>query len=223
LPVFRCYTSGMAPTFHPPLKTIADLLRRLGDIPPDRVRFDPLPGTATVADLLKPENGGCELVERTLVEKPMGIRESALAYFLGQLLGPFVREHNLGILTGPDGTYEVLLGLVRLPDVAFVSWDRLPGRRLPDEPIPNVAPDLAVEVLSKSNTPREMAQKRDEYFRGGVRLVWEIDPRQRTVRVYAAADRFRDLTAADTLTGEPVLSGFSLPLAQLFAELDRHG
>jgi Uma2 family endonuclease len=82
---------------------------------------------------------------------------------------------------------------------------------------------LAVEVLSLSNTAGEMARKRDEYFRAGVRLVWEIDPRARTVRAYTAADQFRDLTAADTLSGDPVLPGFTLPLADLFAELDRHG
>jgi Uma2 family endonuclease len=213
----------MSISFQPPVKTIGDLLRRLGDIPPDRVRFDPLPGTATIDDLLKPENANCELVDDTLVEKPMGVRESALAFFLGQLLGPFVRQHNLGVLTGADGTWAILTGLVRLPDVAFVSWNRLPDRCLPDEPVPNVVPDLAVEVLSRSNTPHEMARKRDEYFRAQVRLVWEIDPRARTVRVYTAADRYQDFTAADTLTGDPVLPGFIVSLAQLFAELDRHG
>lgn len=56
----------MSLTFNPPVRTIADLLHRLGDIPPDRVRFDKLPGTATVADLLSPEFEGCELVEGTL-------------------------------------------------------------------------------------------------------------------------------------------------------------
>jgi Uma2 family endonuclease len=86
-----------------------------------------------------------------------------------------------------------------------------------------VVPDLAVEVLSKSNSPREMARKRDEYFRAGVRLVWEIDPRTRTVRVYTAVDLFEVLTVADTLTGGDVLLGFTLPLADLFADLDRHG
>ncbi|MDB5312142.1 MAG: hypothetical protein JWO38_6344 [Gemmataceae bacterium] len=213
----------MSTHFQPPVKTIGDLLRRLGDIPPDRVRFSPVPGTATVDDLLKPENAGCELVDETLVEKPVGVRESAIAFFLGQLLGPFVRKHNLGILTGADGTWAILSGLVRLPDVAFVSWNRLPGGRYPDEPVPNVVPDLAVEVLSNGNTPGEMTRKRAEYFRAGVRLVWEIDPRARAVRVYSAPDRHQDLTAADTLVGDSVLPGFALPLQQLFAELDRHG
>jgi Uma2 family endonuclease len=192
-------------------------------VPPDRVRFDPVPGTAVLDDLLREENEGCELIDGTLVGKAGGFGESVLAGYLGTLLGPVVRGRNLGILTGEHGPFHILPGLVRLPDMAFVSWDRLPGRRIPDEPVPNVVPDLAVEVLSRRNTPAEMALKRGEYFRAGVKLVWEIDPRARTVRVYTAVDQFRDLTAADALDGGAVLPGFTLPLAQLFAELDRHG
>ena len=209
--------------FEPPIHTVGDLLRRLGDIPPDRVRFTPVPGTATKDDLLRPENKNCELVDETLVEKPVGMRESLLAVWFSHLLQNFVHPRNLGLITGADGTYEVLLGLVRLPDVAFISWDRLPGRRVPEEPVPNVVPDLAVEVLSPSNTPKEMARKRGEYFRAGVQLVWEVDPRSRTARVYMNESSFTELTATDTLDGGTVLPGFTLPLAQLFAELDRHG
>ena len=80
-----------------------------------------------------------------------------------------------------------------------------------------------VEVLSEGNTRAEMDRKRGEYFRAGVRVVWEIDPRRRTLRVYEAADRYTDLTEADTLAGDPVLPGFRFPLSDLFAELDQHG
>ena len=65
------------------------------------------------------------------------------------------------------------------------------NRRRPTDPIPVLVPDLAIEVLSTSNTIGEMARKRDKYFRAGVRLVWEIDPRARTVRVYTSIDQFR--------------------------------
>ncbi len=68
-----------------------------------------------------------------------------------------------------------------------------------------------------------MARKRAEYFTAGVTRVWEIDPRARWVRVYTAPETYAELTAADTLTGDPVLPGFTLDLADLFAELDRHG
>ena len=209
--------------FNPLVRTLADLLHQLGDIPPDRVRFNPIPGTATLKDLLLPENKRCELVDGTLVEKTVGLEESFLAIWLGQILNEFVQSRNLGIVTGESGFLELTEGTVRAPDISFISWDRMPKRRRPSKPIPALTPDLAVEVLSKSNTKKEMTRKRKEYFRSGVRLVWEINPRKRSVRVYTAVDQFSDLSAADILTGDPVLPGFKLPLAQLFVELDRHG
>lgn len=210
------------PTMTKP-RTAKDLLRDLGDIDPGRVRLDPPPGTATIADLLKHENDHCELIDGTLVEKAVGNEESFFASSFGRLLNNFVTDGNLGWMTGEAGFYEFTDGQVRGPDLAFVSWDRSPGRRRSTDPIPLLSPDLVVEVLSPGNTRAEMERKRGEYFRAGVRLVWEVDPRARTVRVYDAADRFTDLSAADTLSGDPVLPGFALPLAQLFAELDRHG
>jgi Uma2 family endonuclease len=187
------------------------------------VRFNPIPGTATIKDLLLPENKRCELVDGTLVEKPVGLEESFLAMWLGHILTEFVQQRNLGIVTGESGFLELTEGTVRAPDVSFISWDRMPKRRRPSKPIPALSPDLAIEVLSKSNTKKEMIRKRKEYFRSGTRLVWEINPRNQSVRVYTAIDQFSDLSAADTLTGDPVLPGFKLPLAQLFAELNRHG
>jgi Uma2 family endonuclease len=92
---------------------------------------------------------------------------------------------------------------------------------VPAEPIPLVAPDLAVEVLSRSNTPREMARKRREYCEAGTRLVWEVDPAARTVTVFTSPERFTVLDATQTLDGGSVLPGFTLALADLFAELDR--
>jgi Uma2 family endonuclease len=165
----------------------------------------------------------CELVDGTLVEKPIGLRESLIAVFLGGEIRQFVVARNLGIVTGTDGTLKLWEGLIRLPDVAYVSWDRIPGRQIPAEPVPNIAPDLAVEVLSQSNTRREMERKRGEYFAAGVRLVWEIDPNTRTVAVYTAPDTFVTLQQSDVLDGGSVLSGFAIPLTELFGELDRHG
>jgi Uma2 family endonuclease len=206
-----------------PVRTVASLLHELGDIQADRVRLVPAPGTATIDDLLRPENSRCELVDGTLVEKPVGQDESFVASWLIMVLNLFVIPRNLGYVTGEAGFVELPSGPVRGPDVSYFSWDGIAARRRPREPIPRMAPDLAVEVLSPSNTKREMERKREDYFGSSVQLVWEIDPRARTVRVYTSVDQFRDLTAADTLTGDPVLPGFNLPLADLFAELDRHG
>jgi Uma2 family endonuclease len=210
----------------PAIETLADLLERLGGISPARVRFRPAPGTATEDDILTieaREGKLCELVEGVLVEKAMGFAESILAVYLIQVLGPFVRSRNLGLVTAPDGTLRLAAGLVRIPDVSFTSWDRLPGRRRPQKPIPDLAPNLAVEILSKSNTPGEMARKRQEYFTAGVSLVWEVDPEDRTVAVYTSPTQFTVLGENDTLDGGAVLPGFALPLRDWFAELDRQG
>jgi Uma2 family endonuclease len=216
----------MATVTSSPLKTLADLLKRLGNVPPDRVRLFPPPGTATLQDVIDVEDREgmhCELVEGTLLEKPVGLIESRLAAFLISLLNAFVLPRNLGFVAGEAGTMQLMPGLVRIPDVSFVNWDRLPGRRAPTDPIPLLAPDLAVEVLSRSNTPGEMAAKRRDYFTAGVQRVWEVNPDNRTVAVYTSPTDFTTLGVGDTLDGAPVLPGFTLPLSQLFGELDRQG
>lgn len=213
-------------TISPPIKTLADLLDRLGGIPLDRIRFRPSIGGATVQDVIdiqQKEGTLCELVDGVLLEKVMGFIQSALAGLLIEVLRAFVVPRNLGIVTGPDGTVELMSGLIRIPDVAFTNWNRLPGRRYPTAPIPRLAPNLAIEVLRQSNTPGEMRVKRQDYFTAGVELVWEIDPNARTGSVYTSATDATTLTAADTLDGGSVLPGFALPLQDLFAELDRHG
>ena len=120
------------------------------------------------------------------------------------------------MVLGADGTVELFTGQVRIPDIAFYAWAKLPGRVIPDEPIPDVHPDLAVEVLSKSNTRGEMFAKRKDYFFAGVKLVWEIDRRARTVAVYTSPENPVILAPGETLTGGDVLPGFTLPVADLF-------
>jgi Uma2 family endonuclease len=209
----------MAVTF----ETAADLVKRLGKIPLNRICFTPPPGTATERDLLaamRRSDRLYELVDGTLVEKTMGLSESMIAGRILTDIGVFARKHDLGLPAGADGTVRLLRGLVRVPDVAFFCWDKLPGRLLPSKPIPDLAPDLAVEVLSKANTPGEMERKLKEYFLTGVRLVWMIDPRKRAAEVYTAPDApDATLDEAQALDGGDVLPGFTLPLAELFANL----
>ena len=212
----------------PDLDNLAELLDRLGGIPLERVRMHPPPGTATEADVLEaleaPRKRICELIDGVLVEKAMGYTESVLTSYLIVLLDAFVRPRNLGLVTAPDGTVRLWAGRVRIPDVAFFSWDRMPGRKRPPEPIPTLSPDLAIEVLSRSNTKAEMRKKREDLFSVGVRLMWEIDPKTRTVQVYTEVEQpDAVLTEADVLDGGSVLPGFTLSLRELFAELDRQG
>jgi Uma2 family endonuclease len=198
--------------------TVADLQRRFGPIPFQRIRQDPAPGTATEKDVVwlnDHENRLYELVDGVLVEKTVGFEESWLAGRLVGIFNSFVEPRNLGIASGADGMFRIAQGLVRIPDVAFVSWDRIPGGEFPEKPIPDLVPDLVVEVISRSNTRKEIDDKLDEYFAKGVRLVWLVRPRSRVVDVYTTADRFTRLTASSTLDGGDVLPGFSVLVAEL--------
>jgi Uma2 family endonuclease len=133
-----------------------------------------------------------------------------------ELLGPFIREHNLGILLGADAMVRMQLGRVRLPDVSFYSWEQFPNRLLPRGQILGRTPDLAVEVISPSNTTGEMEQKRREYFAGRARLVWQVYPETRRVRVYTAVETFEEFGEDQTLTGGAVLPGFTLSIRRWF-------
>jgi Uma2 family endonuclease len=206
--------------------TTTDLVARVGDIPLNRICFDPEPGTATEQDLLDlhaKTRRLYELVDGILVEKPMGFPEGYLAAILIQFLGAWVRPRKLGALGAPDSMMRLAPRLVRLPDVCFVYWDRFPNRQVQvDVPIPDLVPDLAVEILSRNNTADEIARKRREYFSRGTQLVWIVDPRARTVEVFTSPTASTLLQETDTLTGDPVLPGFTLPLCEFFAELDPH-
>jgi Uma2 family endonuclease len=205
-------------------RTVADLLHRLGDIPASRVLIDPPVGTATETDVIAVharDGRLCELVDGTLVEKAMGFDESRLAMELAFFLGVYLRQYDLGTLAGEAGTLRLMPGLVRIPDISFIVWERMPSADVPSKPIPDLSPDLAVEILSENNTPREMARKLKEYFDAGARLVWYIDPRARTVTVYTAPDEFTVLDESATLDGGDLLTGFTLPLLELFSRASR--
>jgi Uma2 family endonuclease len=205
------------------VETVAELLEQLGGIPPRRIRMCPAPGTATEQDAEEAESRTgriCELIDRVLVEKAMGTYESAVAITLSFFLKMYLQEHRLGVLLGPDGLLRIQPRQVRVPDVSFISWERLGSRRLADHPILPVAPDLAVEVLSSGNTDAEMDRKLREYFASDVRLVWYIDPETRTANSYRSVEHDDVIAEDGSLRGEPVLPGFELPLRRLFAEAE---
>jgi Uma2 family endonuclease len=207
------------------LETVAELLERLGDIPPHRIRWKPYPGTATEQDVIAAEAALdkrlCELVDGTLVEKPMGQYEARLGGVIFLFIEKYLETNNLGYCYPADAMLRIVPRRVRLPDVSFVSWSQLPTRELPAEPIANLVPHLVVEVISESNTPRELKGKRDEYFQGGAKLVWEIYPKTQSARIYIDPDTFQEIGPDGTLDGGDVLPGFLLPLSQLFARAGR--
>jgi len=204
-------------------RTMAELLHDLGDIPPERVLLDPPPGQATEADVVWLDDHAdrlCELVDGVLVEKPMGLKESFLAMFIIQSIQNYILPRRLGLVVGGAGMMRILPHIIRIPDVAFIR--RTEGDpKLPNQPVPKIAPTLAIEILSTSNTKREMERKLVEYFAAGTELVWIIDPITRTAAVHTSPHAKVIVDARGTLLGEPALPGFSLSLKELFDEMDR--
>ena len=159
-----------------------------------------------------------EVIDGQIVEKMMGALEFRIASCLHGHLWTFVNAHGLGA-TDVEMLFLIdeAMGLRRRPDVAFVSRERWPI----DEPLPsreawNVVPDLAVEVISQSNSASDMADKVNDYFRAGVRLVWLFYPRLNIVYVYESASKVTILEAGDELDGGDVVPGFRLPLSAIF-------
>ena len=202
--------------------SVANLQQHLGGIPLERIRLYPPPGMATEKDLLAllddREKRICELIDGVLVEKTMGYYESQIALLIGHFIHSFLDQHNLGIVLGEAGTLRILPEQVRIADVAFIRWERFPNGKLPHEPVPALAPDLAIEVLSKGNTEPEMHRKLRDYFAAGVRLVWYIDPESQTATAYTAADQSTAIGRDGVLDGGDVLPGFTLSLTELFAK-----
>jgi Uma2 family endonuclease len=158
-----------------------------------------------------------EVEDGKIVElPPMGAYETLIATELVWYVSGFCRKKRLG-----RAVNEMLFDLPvvkrqRRPDVAFVSYKRWPRtRRVPSTEAWEVVPDLAVEVVSRSNTAGEMLKKVREYFRAGVRLVWVIFPDAAEIHVYVSPKSIEVLHSRDELRGEPVLPGFRLRLSAL--------
>jgi Uma2 family endonuclease len=148
---------------------------------------------------------------------PPGGRHGSVTMRFSNSAYNHVLEHNLGECFAAETRFTIernpdtSIG----PDWAFVSIDRLPNP-IPDGFMP-VVPDAVLEVRSPSDTRREVEEKVQRWLAAGVRLVWELNPRTQTMTVYRPGTDPQVLGIDDTLSGEDVLPGFTLPLRRLFA------
>jgi Uma2 family endonuclease len=199
--------------------SIADLVEHLG-VTEDRIRTYPPPGLAAEADVVRILDSDhkrlVELIDGVLVEKAVGQYESEVVFWLIHFLSNYLDRNPIGKGFAPDAPHRVSPRQIRLPDASFVRADRVPAGRPAVLP---TSPDLAIEVLSPSNTQKEMRRKLRDYFAGGTRLVWYIDPDTQTARVYTSEHDLTDLPTDGALDGGDVLPGFTLPLATLFAKI----
>jgi Uma2 family endonuclease len=122
---------------------------------------------------------------------------------------------------GADGLLQMLPGLVRIPDVSFVCWERLPVGLLPRRPTPALVPELVVEVLAEGNTSPEMEAKLRTDFQAAVQLIWYIDPSTHTATIYTSPTTAQYLDADGVLDGGDVLPRLQLSLRHLFVTAER--
>jgi Uma2 family endonuclease len=173
-----------------------------------------------VLDVLDHEGRICELIDGTLVEKVMGFGSP---WWPGtdHRVEPLPQEAQPRDRRRPRRTLTLTTGCSASPTSRSSRGIGLPGRKRPTQPIPRLAIDIAVEVVSKGNTKAELERKLGEYFDAGTRLVWFLDPRKRTARVYTSPERSTRLTEDQSLDGGDVLPGFTVSLRALFDRAHR--
>lgn len=162
--------------------------------------------------------GRCELVKGRIVEvTPPGFEHGKVEGKGYRLIDDFVIANKLGeVAVGEVGMYvKRNPDVVRAADIVFISNEQY-AKRNASLAFLDVAPELAVEVLSPTNTMAEMLQKLQEYFDFGVRLVWLVDPEKKRVYAYRSMTDFRLFEADDQVPGDHVLPGFSMPVAKFF-------
>lgn len=156
-----------------------------------------------------------EMIDVTAAPSPL---HNYVIVRLVQALQNYLDQNDIGFVFSDSVSYPIFDEAVVIPDVSFISYAR--QRELPHRF--EQAPDLAVEVVSPSNSPYEMLSKVELYLRAGTQRVWMIDPapQQRVARVYRLGEGdsvvYHKLTTADSFDGETLLPGFTLPLARLF-------
>lgn len=198
--------------------TLADLVERLGGIPLERIKLHPAPGTASEADVVRFKC--CELLDGVIVEKDMGWEESVWQVELAGIIRDFLKGNRIAVIAGADGLARMTSGRVRIPDVGVYLLKRFPDGKAQRTAICDIAPDWAIEVVSRSNTKQEMEQKREEFFAAGTQRIWIVDPRKRTIEDWASSKSMAILTDSDTADLGDILPGFTLKIGDWFSQVD---
>ena len=159
-----------------------------------------------------------ELVEGTLHKMPLaGGRHGRVAMKIGSLLDVHAESTGLGQVFAAETGFILRRGpdTVRAPDASFVARSRLLEEGPPDGYL-ELAPDLAVEVVSPNDRPREVQEKVEDWLNAGVRQLWLAQPSGRTVTVYRAPEDWLELREDDALEGGDALPGFTCRVGELF-------
>lgn len=170
--------------------------------------------------LARPQDGvRSELIEGELIEmQPAGLIHGAFGFFLALPLGNWVRDNDLGIVTLAETGFKVATNpdTVLAPDIGFIAKSRLAEDWTTTRGFFIGAPDLAVEIVSPSDTYEQVDDKVARYLDAGTRLVWVVRPKQKRVEVHRKDGSSALLSHDETLDGESVVPGFTLPIARIF-------
>ena len=175
---------------------------------------------ATPDDLERMPGGEAryELVDGQIRERNLSAESNFIAANINAELYVYVRANGLGLVFGEGCGIQVFPepNPLRLSDGAFVAKGRLPGDRPPERGYLRLAPDLVVEVVSPGDNALEIQEKVEDYLAVGVRLVWVAYPETRFIHAFSIDGSVRKYGPGAILDGGDVLSGFSVPVANLF-------
>jgi Uma2 family endonuclease len=168
--------------------------------------------------VMLPENADRHLqfVGGAIIEVVSNHQSSGIGLLIGAYLTLFIKMHRLGLTTGTDGGYMVA-GERYMPDFAYVSYAK--QKKFSKDSWFPFAPDLAVEVLSPSNTALEMRTKVSNYLSAGT-VLWIVDADKRRIEIYEPGQPIRVVRMGETLDGGALLPGFTLAVSDLFADVD---
>lgn len=154
-----------------------------------------------------------ELVNGRLTEVPTNFEHDELGVNLIGLLLPWTRGR--GFMSSGQSGFRMANGNVRAPDVSFTRTERIPGGR-PGSGFGSVAPDLCVEIISPSERPADIVDKRRDYFDSGASLVWHVFPETQTVTVWTSPTEAQALSGEDVLDAGSLLPGFTCRVSEIF-------
>ena len=174
--------------------------------------------SVTAEELLCMGEGKRELILGEVVElTPPGWRHGRIQNRIGRLLDVFTEEAGLGDCVTTEAGYKLTSkpDTVRAPDVAVVKADRVSDSRDRVD-YQTFAPDLAVEVISPSDSFTDVESKARMWLDYGAQMVWVVEPDSRRVLIYEPGKDRRDLGEDQTLDAPEILPGFSVPVSRLF-------
>ncbi len=162
-----------------------------------------------------------EVVDGALVMSPKNnFQHGDICIRLATALNVFVRDRKLGVVLDSSTGFWMQNRNCRAPDISFIAKARLRGLKRAPAAFFEGAPDLAIEVLSPSNTSVEISERLADFFTSGTQVAWIIHTDGQFVEICHSPVQRKILGSGAALNGEQLLPGFQYPIADLFKEWD---